>query len=533
MLQQCLLILLPLLLLLSASCGQSFEFDATTTESVFSYLNRQEWFRPALVALAVIVLWEIQRRRTLHDPRGGISTTTTTSNIPMTVTRAGGAAGAFGSRTPVTTTATEQKGQPVSRPSRLLDQLERERQEQLRQRERETTNGKQSVDDTSHKEDDDNDNTDEADYATSSTTKQKTNGSTRTATTTSTTTATPPQKSFETLRRDYRAAKALEAIGARVPPPPIKATTNHHPGMDGFCNWYDVETSLYRIYTLGRSDDEPVVPPYTPQSHRGQVDIFLHITNKTNSTFKVYWVDYKGKYEDKGTLKPNHVWTQTTYIDHPWVIEQAETQIPVLYYVPYRVIPTLSDVPTVTEDGVGRHEFSILPPRAFSCHWISVQDTVLPHPARDNFPNPVAATSWTLQHLSRMMVLRTTGGVDTLPEVSTLLKFLSNIVDHPAIVKYRQLRIASKAFAPIWQSPFRGLLLAIGFVDVGMYAELGCQTKPLSPELIQDVALLAYQLRQWQSKEFKAQQEQEDRVDQPLGADGFGRAGFNRAGTMH
>jgi hypothetical protein len=512
MLQPCLMILLHLTLLL-ASSSHSLDYDATRDEeSVLSYLNRQEWFRPALVAMVVIVLWEIQRRKTLPAVAAVSRTTVTT-----------------------TTTATEQRGQSVSRTTRLLDQLERERQEQLRQKqERERTNGKHSEDDTSSEKDDNNDDdadhdTEEAEEGstlpvvsdTSSTTKQKT------ATTT-------PKKSFDTIRQEYRAAKAREAIIARVPPPPIQAMTNHHPGMDGFCQWYDVETSLYRIYTLGRCDDVPVIPPYTPQSHRGQVDIFVHITNQTNSTFKVYWVDYKGKYEDKGTLKPNHVWTQMTYIDHPWVIEQADTQIPVLYYVPYRVIPTLPDVPTVTEDGVGRHEFSLLPPRSSSssCHWISVQDTVLPHPARDNFPNPVAATSWTLQHLSRMMmVLRTTtSGVDTLPEVSTLLKFLSNIVDHPEMVKYRQLRIASKAFSPIWQSPLRGLLLAIGFVDVGMYAELGCHTKPLSPERIQDVALLAYQLRQWQSKEFTAQGSS---IDQPLGADGFGRAGFNRAGTMH
>ena len=100
--------------------------------------------------------------------------------------------------------------------------------------------------------------------------------------------------------------------------PPFQSTTNHHPGMgmDGFNHWHDVETSLYRIYTLGRSDQD-VVPPYVPHSRRGNVKVYIHVTNRTNRIIRVYWVDYKGKHILKGEMRPNHVWTQTTYIDHP------------------------------------------------------------------------------------------------------------------------------------------------------------------------------------------------------------------------
>ena len=115
-------------------------------------------------------------------------------------------------------------------------------------------------------------------------------------------------------------------------------------------------------------------------------------------------------------------------------------------------------------------------------------------------------------------------------EVDTLQKYLMNIMNHPDRVKYRQLRIgASSRFQSIWASPLRGLLLAVGFVEVGPYTELGCHDQALSPERVQDVALLSYLLNEWKRKENGAMQQQ-----QPPGAvDGFGRAGFGRAGTIN
>ena len=311
-------------------------------------------------------------------------------------------------------------------------------------------------------------------------------------------------------------------------PPPIKATTNTHPGMESFSYWYEVETSLFRIYTLGRKDDVQVVPPYVPHSYRGNVGIFLHVTNHTNIPIKVSWVDYKGNHIFKGHLKPDHVWTQSTYIDHPWVFEHADTQAPLLYYIPYRVIPTLPDVPTVASDDdqeTGRHQFSIVAPAPLSPHWIGIDDHVMPFPATTYFTSPLRGMTWTLQQVSRMI-----DDAANSPELDNLYKYLKNIAKAPEQVKYRQIRIRSPNFAAIWQSPFRGLLLAVGFVEEHAYAELGCAGQPLSRERIQDLALMTYLLTEWRLKELSDSSSQ---TEQPEGADGYGRAGFGRAGQMN
>jgi hypothetical protein len=321
------------------------------------------------------------------------------------------------------------------------------------------------------------------------------------------------------------------------PPPKIKAINNLHPGMGAFSYWYEVETSLFRIYTLGRKDDVQVVPPYIPHSYRGNVGVFLHVTNHTNIPIKVFWVDYLGKHVFKGDLKPEHVWTQTTYIDHPWVFEDAETQTPLLYYIPYRVIPTLPDVPTVSdEDGTtGRHQFALVPPAPMSPHWVGIDDHVMPFPATTYFLNPLRGITWTLQQLSRMNTLDNNG---SSMELDKLYKYLTNIVKSPEQVKFRQIRIRGPNFAPIWQSPMRGLLLAVGFVEEHAYAELGCHDLPLSRERIQDLALLTYLLTEWKLKQDYNSDSthianSSSEVEQPQGADGWGRAGFGRAGQMN
>ena len=146
------------------------------------------------------------------------------------------------------------------------------------------------------------------------------------------------KKQKKTSKQTQLSTASTTASASKKTPPPIKATSNVHPGLKAFNYWYDVETSLFRIYTLGRNDGLEVVPPYVPHSYRGNVAVHLHVTNKTNTHIKVFWVSYSGQHVFKGDLKPNHVWTQSTYIDHPWVFEHADTQTPVLYYIPYRVM---------------------------------------------------------------------------------------------------------------------------------------------------------------------------------------------------
>jgi hypothetical protein len=152
---------------------------------------------------------------------------------------------------------------------------------------------------------------------------------------------------------------------------------------------------------------------------------------------------------------------------------------------------------------------------------IGIQDDIMPHPASTYFHQPLYGITWTLTHMSRCVPTED-------PSVEVLQKYLTNIMNRPEIVKYRQIRIASPTFKPIWESPMRGLLLSIGFVERGRYAELGCHDQPLSRERVQEVALLSYLLSEWKNKPNAVS------VHQPQGAvDGFGRAGYGRAGTIN
>jgi hypothetical protein len=448
---------------------------AANTNTAIMMENLQEWWNVwstrILVTLSIVLVWEWWKRQQ-QPPTPPVST------MPLSYM--------------------EMNPDRGTQRSRLLDQLEQEKQQQLESKKLEAENSK---------EDEKEETT--TGKATKLTTapkisKKKTNATSKKKEPT-------PARSSSSTNTD-----------TTTNPPIIKAISNAHPGMKGFCYWYEVETSLFRIYTLGRKDGVEVVPPYVPHSYRGSVSVALDVTNKTNTTLNVFWVDYKGKHVLKSSIKPNHPWTQTTWIDHPWVFEDAETQTPYLYFIPYRVVPTLPDVPTVADDGdTGRFQFSILPPLSTNDpHYISIDEPVMP--MEHNFHTPLLGITWTLQHMSRMMMQ------DFYME-DTLQKYLTNIVNHPEEAKYRQLRLRSPKFAPIWMSPMRGLLLAVGFVEEGAYAELGCAQYPLSRERVQEVALLSYMLNDWKRK----QQEQDGVVpQQPDGADGFGRAGFGRAGEM-
>lgn len=310
--------------------------------------------------------------------------------------------------------------------------------------------------------------------------------------------------------------------------------------MEGFAHWYEVETSLYRIYTLAHRDPSiPTVPPYVPHSHRGNVSIELHVTNNTDRTINVFWVDYKGNYVPKGNIpRRNGVWTQTTWIDHPWVFEDADTSTPYLYYVPYRAIPTIPAAPTIgSDETIGLHKFALVSSSNNQEHpfHIGIQDVVMPYPGITQLCKPLDAIYWTLNHMSRTNVTGNNAAQTLLPDLDTLQLYLINVLKHPGCVKYRQLRIASPRFRSIWASPLRGVLLAIGFVEVGPCAELGCHDQALSSERVQEVALLSYLLNEWKREETEIStlnEQLQQQIHQPNGAiDGFGRAGFGRAGT--
>jgi hypothetical protein len=167
------------------------------------------------------------------------------------------------------------------------------------------------------------------------------------------------------------------------------------------------------------------------------------------------------------------------------------------------------------------HKFSLIPSKESDPYLIGVNDTIMPFPALTHFPEPLHGITWTLMHMSRILA-------PDEPSVSTLQRLLTNIIGHPEIVKYRQLRIASRHVKPIWESPMRGLLLAAGFVEVHGFAEIGCHDRPLPPSRVQELALLSHLLREWLHRDNALM------TDQPQGAlDGFGRHGFGRAGAIN
>ena len=192
-----------------------------------------------------------------------------------------------------------------------------------------------------------------------------------------------------------------------------------------------------------------------------------------------------------------------------------------LYYIPYRVIPTSHGTNTISDDGTGQHKFSLIPPKDInSPFWVNVRDDIMPFPGSDNFYSPLPAISWTLQHMSRLMSPEDTS-------IATLQVYLKNIIENPENIKYRQIRIRAKKFAAIWQSPMKGLLLAVGFVEREAYAELGSADE-LPRERVQELALLSYMVNKWCNDELRR-----FNLQQPDGADGFGRQGFGRAGQMN
>ncbi|CAB9501125.1 expressed unknown protein [Seminavis robusta] len=303
----------------------------------------------------------------------------------------------------------------------------------------------------------------------------------------------------------------------------------YHPGMEGFHRWYDVETSLFRQYNVGRTDGVDVIPPYVPKSRNGQVKVALRVTNHYSMKINVYWINYQGREDFKGSISRGETWYQTTYVEHPWVFRLADSGEPeeplLVHYIPERVIPHLDEVPTIEDEhpmvGVQRFNITGPTPEALRDSYIcSIDDAVIPHPAKHHFHNPNQAHTWTLLQMKRLSYF------DYNPGATMLMKYLKNIAMDPDNSSYRRIRISNKKFAQgIWLTPARGLLLAAGFVEQQAFAELGT-AKPLSSGLVQDISLVLHRLEQCLTE--LSQQADLAPREQPDGADGSGRAGFRR-----
>lgn len=297
-------------------------------------------------------------------------------------------------------------------------------------------------------------------------------------------------------------------------PPPFISTNDDFADLKGFHYWMDTEASLFRLYVLCREDGTDEVPPYNPLSLRGKTSVKVEVTNRFSRKIKVYWVNYKGKEEEKGSVNPMSTWHQQTWIDHPWVFRDAETGRALLHYIPYRVIPTTDAMPTVdlSDREMGLHRFSITRPTDEN-YLCGVSDPVFPFPANEFMIKPSECVQWACLHCHRM----------NYGEWDTLIKYLFKIVQQPSNTKYRQIRQANPVFGgKVWNTTARGILFAAGFVENEGYAEIGTSST-LSRSQVQELSWLLMYLERWKS--FAGAPS-----EQPEGADGFGRASYNRVG---
>ncbi|KAL7559023.1 hypothetical protein ACA910_016367 [Epithemia clementina (nom. ined.)] len=345
------------------------------------------------------------------------------------------------------------------------------------------------------------------------------------------------------------AATATSTATATIPVVQFANQSNEHPGLDGFWYWCDVESSLYRIYNIGRDDGQDVVPPYIPKSRRGRVQVHVMVTNKSSRRIQAFWITYKGGEESKGILAPLvGKWEQFSWIEHPWIFRDADTGEVLLHYIPDRIIPsTALDVTTSTgpygaaeddhdDDKTGIHRFTFRD----AIHdgkfpfLISLDDPILPFPAQQHITSIEQAVHWTVRHMLRV------AESSRLPSAcnwDVILKYFYNFLHHPNEPKYRRIRLANRTFSSqVWNTPARGLFLAAGFVEQGAYAELGTggsntATTSFPAHRIKDLSDFVLLMEQWK-QQWNVFTGAAAPTVQPHGAaDGLGRAGFGVAGS--
>ena len=351
---------------------------------------------------------------------------------------------------------------------------------------------------------------------------------------------------------------------------PFVNSSNEHPGLDGFGYWCDVESSLFRIYNVGRNDGQDVIPPYVPKSRRGRIRVELCVTNESSRRIQIFWISYKGIEKSKGILKPRRrrssssstttakEWKQMTWIEHPWIFRDADTGDVLLYFIPDRILPvtcldsiTINPTSTTTtrdEDDADApptaiHRFTIRdPPEPDNIivdnpYLIAIDDPILPFPALHHITTIHQAVEWTIRHMLRVTEAASMfGSGGMLTNWDTILRYFYNILQNPSVPKYRRIRLANPIFASqIWNTPARGLFLAAGFVEQGSHAELGtCSTTQLQlpSHRYQELSQLVVTLEKWKQRWPSLTQGTIEQIQQPMGAtDGSGRAGYGVAGS--
>jgi len=298
--------------------------------------------------------------------------------------------------------------------------------------------------------------------------------------------------------------------------PPLKSSADH-PGLSEFHAYYGAISDLYRQYIVGTKDGDVEPAPIIPRSERGNVRLQLEVLNSTTLPVDVFWVDYMGREEWKGSAAPGSYWTQTTWVGHPWTFRAQGGQV-LLHYVPYRIIPTTDKAVTVTRNGDAIHRFTILSPSYSSTRQelaCDVMDPIFPFPATKH-KSVDRSLEWCYRQMERD---------GTNPR--TVLKYLCNIARHPSEAKYRQIRTANRKFwNDVWCNAGRGVLHALGFQEINGRIEMGPAAGSLSADRVKQVVGAIRDLERL----LEQMEGSETPHEQPEGADGYGRAGFGRIG---
>lgn len=335
---------------------------------------------------------------------------------------------------------------------------------------------------------------------------------------------TDDNKSIKT-RRQRRADETQNHSPASTTTGPLTSSKSH-PGLDGFHRWMEAISDIYRVYAIGKEGtgvEEPFVP-HLPRSESGRVSVNMEVTNSMISDdIDVYWINYKGREEFKGTINNNYHQVSnglriTTWVGHPWVFRRHRDQQFLLHFIPYRVLPVTSieaAKPTTNDSSIGLYNFSIAEPNNNSNDICSVVDNIIPYPPNEKITSINHALEFSCQQMERE---------DAIPTI--LLKYLYNIVLHPTESKYRQIRTSNKVFwNNIWINGGRGVLHALGFEERGPFVEMGPNTGSLPGERLKHLADAIVMLEELE-KDRKDMNRHE--IVQPHGADGYtGRAGWH------
>jgi hypothetical protein len=371
-------------------------------------------------------------------------------------------------------------------------------------------------------------------------------------------------------------ATTAAAANANAPPP-----SPRHPGLRGYYVWRATVASLYRIHAVPSHEEgdryHKAMLPMRNSSERGRVPVRIEVANMStrHDAIDVYWVDHRGNEVWRGTMRGGGgTWTQTTFIGHPWTFRVGPGEENVLLrYVPFRVVPSISGAetlnPLTATEGAQRFVLRDVPegycamrdddgavdarnggPTIVPVCW--VDDGVLPEPplvrrrlnSISSDDDAVVSSSsgevhdavaWSCQQIRREDVVYHGNGIES---AKLLSRYLRNVRASPDEPKYRRMRIGNPNFQRhVYNTGARGVLLALGFVETygqmellsGNDANNNTTTTALHPDRVRQVeealAVVDEALRIMEGGADIA-------LVQPEGGDGYGRAGFGRAGGM-